>query len=137
VGARGVVLRRQGEGPLERVESGVTDTLFTVAGAGDQLIAVGGGGTGTLVERQADGSFASRAPALSGLLQGISVQADGHAIATGFQGAVWERRSGTWAEAGLTWDAPPAAGATGWPRTGAEARGGRTAASPLRVWGGR
>jgi len=100
VGARGVVLRRQGEGAFERIESGVTDTLFTVAGAGDQLIAVGGGGTGTLVERQADGSFASRAPALSGLLQGISVQADGHAIATGFQGAVWERRSGTWAEAG-------------------------------------
>jgi hypothetical protein len=98
VGGRGVVLRGRG-GAFERVESGTTQTLFTVVGDGRRVVAVGGAGAGTLIERDGDGAFVSKAPEASGLLQAVSLRPDGTGVAAGFNGAVYLRgANGAWTQ---------------------------------------
>lgn len=50
VGARGLVLKRQGEGPLELVSTPTEETLLTVHGHGDRAWAVGGSARGVILE---------------------------------------------------------------------------------------
>ncbi len=96
VGADGLVLRKTGDGPLTRLESNSTETLFTVAGAGQEVFAVGGGRMGTLLEKKGDAFVAPTVDGLPGLLQGVA--SNGTAtFATGEGGAVFERKSGKWA----------------------------------------
>jgi hypothetical protein len=99
VGAAGTILRRQGEGPFEVVESGLSrsTTIFTVSGNDQLVVAVGGGGNGVLVEGTA-GVFAERTPELAGLIQGISVRPDGTAWASGARATMYRRQGGAWSE---------------------------------------
>ncbi len=98
VGARGTVLRSRGGGPFARLDGGADRTLFTVAASGSLVVAVGGAGLGAIVEGLADGaSLADVTPPDAGLLQGVSVRADGAALASGTDGALYERRRGAWA----------------------------------------
>lgn len=96
VGADGLVLRKTGDGPLTRLESNSTETLFTVAGAGTDVFAVGGGRMGTLLEKQGDAFVAPAVDGLPGLLQGVASNGT-VTYATGEGGAVFERKSGKWA----------------------------------------
>jgi|LNFM01.2.fsa_nt_gb hypothetical protein len=96
VGGRGVILRGRA-GVFERIESGTTQTLFTVTGASDRVVAVGGAGSGVIVEREGEGAFAMRAPDGAPLLQGVSLARSGAGFAGGFNGSVYERNSsGAW-----------------------------------------
>ncbi len=100
VGGRGVILRGRGA-MFERVASGSTQTLFTVAGVGTgadtRLAVVGGAGAGVLLERGGDGMFSPRAPEGAPLLQAVSLRADGTGVAAGFGGAVYLRGAdGAW-----------------------------------------
>jgi hypothetical protein len=99
VGAASTILHREGSDPFEVVASGLTSaqTLFTVAGNAQLVVAVGGGGNGVLVEG-VGGTFADRTPALSGLIQGISVRPDGTAWASGARGAMYTRDASGWRE---------------------------------------
>ena len=54
VGAGGAILHRKGSAPFAVVPSGTKDTLFTVHGAGDRLLAVGGASNGVLLERDGE-----------------------------------------------------------------------------------
>ena len=99
VGAASTVLHRSGSGPFEVVASGLatSSTLFTVAGNAQLVVAVGGGGNGVLVEGTS-GTFVDRTPALSGLIQGVSVRPDGTAWASGARGAMYTREPSGWRE---------------------------------------
>jgi hypothetical protein len=96
VGAEGLVLRRSGDGALTRLETSTTETLFTVAGAGKDVFAVGGGRMGTLLEKKGDTFAASTVEGLPALLQGVASNGQ-VTYATGEGGAVYERKNGTWA----------------------------------------
>jgi len=97
VGNAGTILRSTDGETFSVVPSGTTDRLFTLDGAGDVLIAVGGGAAGRVIERGSDGTFGDRTPAFAPLIQGISCRG-GAAWASGFGGAMWERQAGGWAE---------------------------------------
>jgi hypothetical protein len=99
VGAASTILRRSRTGPFEVVSSGLStsQTLFTVSGNDQLVVAVGGGGNGVLVEG-ASGTFVDRTPALSGLIQGISVRPDGSAWASGARGVMYTREVSGWRE---------------------------------------
>lgn len=94
VGDRGAVLRSDAGGPLRVVASGTTARLFTVAGHGADIVAVGGTGTGVLLEGST--SLVDRAPAATPLLQGVTVGEDGVAVAVGQRGSVLLRDGTTW-----------------------------------------
>jgi hypothetical protein len=98
VGAASTILRRQGTGPFEVVGSGLASptTLFTVSGDEQIVCAVGGGGSGALVEG-IGGTFADRSPPLSGLIQGISVR-NGDAWASGARATMYHRENGAWVD---------------------------------------
>jgi len=96
VGGSGVLLRRDGTGDFQLVATGATDTLFTVAGNADRACIVGGGASGVILETSATGTPSSVAPTLAPLIQGVALEPNGHGIATGFHGAVFERSGGSW-----------------------------------------
>lgn len=96
VGADGLVLRRVGDGPLTRLESNGTDTLFTVAGAGKDVFAVGGGRMGALLEKRGDAFVPATVEGLPALLQGVASNGQ-VTYATGEGAAVFERKDGKWA----------------------------------------
>ncbi|MCA9564236.1 MAG: hypothetical protein KC561_12145, partial [Myxococcales bacterium] len=98
VGGAGSVVHWDGSA-WSVVESGTTEQLFTVTGDEDDVIIVGGSGTGVLLRGGLDG-FVDEGPALEApLLQGATVDGDGTlwvAGATGFaarlvRGQDWER----------------------------------------------
>jgi hypothetical protein len=97
VGGRGLVLLSEDGTTFRVVETGVTQTLFTIAGANDaegrasRLVAVGGASNCTVVEAGDDGMFTDVSPPLAPLLQGISVRPDGTAWASGQGGVMWRR----------------------------------------------
>ncbi len=97
VGAHGNVLRSREGGAFVPVETGVRDTLFTVAATDGIVIAVGGSTGGALLEGPPDGPLLPVTPPEAGLIQGVSVLPDGRAIASGADGALWERVKGRWA----------------------------------------
>ena len=99
VGGANTILRRQMSGPFEVVPSGraMSSTLFTVSGNASLVVAVGGASNGLVLEGTS-GTFADRSPPLSGLIQGISVQADGTAWASGQRASMFQRTNNTWAE---------------------------------------
>ncbi|MBI5607837.1 MAG: hypothetical protein HY902_03045 [Deltaproteobacteria bacterium] len=101
VGSDGQILHR-GPAGWSAQASGATDTILTVAGNAKLRIAVGGFGSGLLLEDAGAGwqvgKFQGQPPGLNG----VSVPADGRAAAVGFGGAVWRRCDGKWlADPGL------------------------------------
>jgi hypothetical protein len=72
--------------------------LFTVHGGDDLTVAVGGIGTGLLVESTGQG-WVDRTPPMLPQMNGVWVRPDGRALAVGNDGALWARGAdGTWAE---------------------------------------
>src|ERR1700722_10787302 len=72
VGAAGTVLHRNGTAPFTVVPTGVKDTLFTVSGTSDRLLAVGGGSNGVLLELASKTPLTLRniSPPAAGLIPG-------------------------------------------------------------------
>lgn len=72
-------------------------SLFTVSGNASLVVAVGGAGTGTIVENSGSGFVEKVLPDLE-QLNGVFVQASGDAIAVGSagMGTVWQRKAGVW-----------------------------------------
>lgn len=98
VGAQGAVLHYNGTA-FESVPSGTNQTLFTVHSGGDLVVAVGGSGTGVILERQGDSTFVDRTPAAAALIQGVAVGAAGQAWASGAGGIMYQRESEQWTRA--------------------------------------
>ncbi|MEO6950242.1 MAG: vanadium-dependent haloperoxidase [Polyangia bacterium] len=92
VGAHGNLLQRDGDGPFSPIATATTDTLYTVATDGDHHAEVGGGATGVLID-----DARTSTPVDAGLLQGLAFGPGGAAIATGADGAIYERSSSGWA----------------------------------------
>jgi hypothetical protein len=92
VGAAGTILHRSGSGPFAVVPTNTKDTLFTVHGVADRLIAVGGSGNGVLFEG-AKGVFRNASPPAAGLLQGVFASPAGD-WASGERGMVYHRAPG-------------------------------------------
>jgi hypothetical protein len=95
VGDVGVVLHYDGE-RWSALDSGVTQTLFTVHGNDTALAVVGGFFTGVLLEQQPGGGFLSRAPTGVTQLNGVFVPDDGPAVAVGNGLAVAVRDGAGW-----------------------------------------
>ncbi len=97
VGGRGVVLRGNAEEGFERVESGTEAALFTVHGAADRTLIVGGDIDGRLLEAR-DGDTDELTPDRAPLLQGVYALDDGSAWAVGAGGVVYRTEGQTWQE---------------------------------------
>jgi hypothetical protein len=95
VGGLGSVLRFGPDGASEVIDVNVEGTLLTVHGSGSDVVMVGGMGSGTLLEADG-GGFGPGGPPEIPLLQGIHVEEDGHAVATGFGGEILERTGSGW-----------------------------------------
>lgn len=91
-GGGGLVLKTEGD-RLVRVETNSTAQLFTIAGEGDDVVAVGGSGIGAVLQK----SGAALAPATvdAGLLQGVAVRG-GRAYAAGAGAEIYRREGGAW-----------------------------------------
>ncbi|HYI01201.1 vanadium-dependent haloperoxidase [Hyalangium sp.] len=96
VGGLGTVLRSRAGGAFERLPTGTTSRLFTVHGAGDTVVVVGGEGQGEILELSASGQFERRTPDGCPLLQGVAIAPDGSGWATGSRGEVYRRTAGGW-----------------------------------------
>jgi len=94
VGAGGAVLHRNGTAPFTVVPTGVKDTLFTVAGTADRLLAVGGGSNGVLLELESKTppSFHNASPPATGLLQGVFASDRFGDWASGERGFIYTRK---------------------------------------------
>lgn len=84
VGAQGTVLRRVGEGPLERIPVDTEATLFTVHGAGDVVYAAGGLAGGGVLVRLGDEPVVEQVN--TPFLQGVHVSENGDVVAAGGSG---------------------------------------------------
>lgn len=92
VGTRGVILHFDGA-DFTTEDSGTTRGLFTVHGTAERMVAVGGFGTGMLLERDATGwrdATPSGAPQLIGVAE--SAAAGGYAV--GMDGVIYHRAPG-------------------------------------------
>jgi hypothetical protein len=89
VGAGGAVLHRTGESAFTVVPTTTKDTLFTVHGTGDRLLAVGGAGNGVVLEGM-KGAFSDLSPAGAGLIQGVFTTNQGDWI-SGERGLIYTR----------------------------------------------
>jgi hypothetical protein len=96
VGGLGTVLRSRAGGTFERLPTGTTSRLFTVHGAGDTVVVVGGEGQGEILELSASGQFERRTPDGCPLLQGVAIAPDGSGWATGSRGEVYRRTASGW-----------------------------------------
>ena len=97
-GGRGLLLRRDGAGPLQVVPSASDATLFTVHGTAFGVVAVGGPNPeqGTIRELVLAGAVHDVTPAGAPLIQGVALEASGHGYATGKGGVIFERGAGSW-----------------------------------------
>jgi hypothetical protein len=99
VGAEGTVLYRKGDAPFALVPSGTKETLFTVAGTGGRVLAVGGGNNGIVLEGRG-GVLRDVSPPGAPLFQGVfATEANGDWV-SGARAMVYAR-SGGGAFAGL------------------------------------
>ncbi|MGA3120500.1 MAG: vanadium-dependent haloperoxidase [Polyangiaceae bacterium] len=89
VGAGGAILHRTGRSAFTVVPTSTKDTLFTVHGVGDRVIAVGGAGNGVLLEAD-KGVLRDASPPAAGLLQGVFATDRGD-WASGERGAIYTR----------------------------------------------
>lgn len=80
-----------------RVPSTTSRTLLTLHTIDGRLAAVGGAGTGVLVERAPDGTFIDATPELAPQLMGVWLTPDG-GRASGIHGAIFRREAGRWVE---------------------------------------
>lgn len=97
IGGSGVVLRRDGAGPFEVVETGVDVPLFTVYGTADRAVMVGGlPEDGTILEAAPGQAATDVTPRGIGLVQGVAIEASGHGWASGRGGQILERTGGAW-----------------------------------------
>ena len=96
VGETGLILHSDGVS-WSVVNSGITNTLFTIHGAGSRLAAVGGFAlTGVILERNGTDPFSPRTPSGTPRLNGIFVPPNGHAVAVGVSLAVAARDDSGW-----------------------------------------
>jgi len=104
VGDHGVLLREDGTGDFEPVDTGTDGTMFTVSGTGDRAVVVGGANSGEILEVPVGQSATAVGPSGAPLLQGVALDAKGHGWATGFGGTILERSDGRWraVDTGLT-----------------------------------
>ena len=94
VGSRGLVLKKSAGGEFEVVPTTTQETLFTVAGRGDDLAIVGGGTASVLL----NGSELTPVAASDVvLLQAVAFGADGEAYAAGERGIIYQRNGKAWA----------------------------------------
>jgi len=91
-GSRGALLVSRAGGPLTRVATPTESTLFTVHGAGDKLVAVGGASNCVVIAATGE-TVRDETPEAVGLLQGVYVTAD-EAWASGARGEIYRRRGG-------------------------------------------
>jgi hypothetical protein len=89
VGAAGTILHRKGKAPFGVAQSPTKETLFTISGDHDRLLAVGGGSNGVLLERT-NGAFHDTSPTGTALLQGVYASPQGD-WASGERGLVYAR----------------------------------------------
>ncbi|MDB5218148.1 MAG: Alkaline phosphatase [Myxococcaceae bacterium] len=89
VGAGGAIMHRRGSSPFVVVPSPSKDTLFTVSGAENRLVAVGGSGNGVVLTT-VKGVFGNASPPGAGLIQGVFVGDHGD-WASGERGLVYTR----------------------------------------------
>lgn len=94
VGTDGAVLHWNGTS-LDIVNAGTTRTLFTVHVVGETIAAVGGAGSGVLIERDFTGSWRDMAPPLLPQLFGVYLTPSGGA-AVGINGTLVRREQGRW-----------------------------------------
>ena len=78
-----------------RVESTTTRTLLTLHAIEGEAVAVGGQGTGVLVERAPDGTWHDSAPELTPQLMGVWLTPEG-GRASGINGTILRREGGVW-----------------------------------------
>ncbi len=93
-GSQGVVLHFDGIRWIS-VETPGTQALFTIHGAGNDVVAVGGGVEGVILELES-GRFVDRTPLGLPIMNGVSVAADGVAIAVGQGGNIARRTQQGW-----------------------------------------
>lgn len=108
VGSNGVALHWDGAS-LSQGQTGVGSSLFTVEANDDGLfVAVGGAATGIIVENDGDGWVDVTPDPPPFGLSGVALGADGHGVAVGAFGAVWERSDAAgWTEAELGFNVAP------------------------------
>ena len=129
VGTGGVILQYDGD-RLTQVRSGTTRDLFTVSGNRERVVAVGGFGTGVIVENDGSGWIdvtPQGAPQVVGVWLGAEAS-----YAVGVEGAVLQCEDGTWKQL-QTGIRVPGALHSVWvdPEGGVWAVGGRVLSSPL------
>lgn len=96
-GLEGTLLHWDGAA-LTPVESGTTRSLFTVHAVEGAVVAVGGAGSGTLLERGADGGFVDVTPPLTPQLNGVWLTSADEGYAVGLGGSVVRRVGGVFRE---------------------------------------
>ncbi len=93
VGARGLVLRRQDQGPLELIPTPTEETLLTVHGTGTRAWAVGGSARGVILELGEE--VVDVSPPGAQLFQGVYVTpSSGWAV--GGLGQIYQREGAQW-----------------------------------------
>ncbi|MFT5433650.1 MAG: hypothetical protein ACI9OJ_004356 [Myxococcota bacterium] len=97
VGGSGTVLRGNAASGFTVVPTGIDSLLFTVHGANDRVVVVGGSGNGVAFEAD-DAKLISTLPDDAPFLQGVCVDAQGVAWATGGFGAIFRNDSEQWVE---------------------------------------
>ena len=93
VGTSGVILHHDGE-RITQVDSATTRDLFTVSGADGLVAAVGGFGTGVIVENDGEGWLDVTPPGTPHVV-GVWLGEE-TAYAVGIEGAVLQRKDGAW-----------------------------------------
>ena len=103
VGASGTVLRRQGDGELELIETPTNHTLFTVTydPYTERALAVGGASSGVMLSISEDKAEQIELPPATPLIQGISPSPDGSVVAVGARATTLSRVSQQ-----VAWDSP-------------------------------
>lgn len=96
-GGKGVLLHAPDGETFSLVETGTTDTIFTVHGSGSQLAAVGGAGRGFIAEAGGKG-LVDASPSAIPLLQGVHLSGGGRGWASGQGGTILTRSAfgGAW-----------------------------------------
>lgn len=93
VGTNGLTIHYNGTG-FENVPSGTTRSLFTVHGDSEVMVAVGGYGTGTVIENDGSGWVDVTAPNMAQVVGVRLTDGDGYAV--GIDGAVYRRSANIW-----------------------------------------